>query len=528
MRQYFSKSLFIIWAIGLGLAILASIVQIIIPRIIKNFINFAIKINFQGIDLTRMILLFGCLLSLICISQALIGFTSERAMLNIRLKIFERLLQDGPQIAEMPISEIANRLTNDNEVFGKYLSTTLPNLIKNCLIFIGSLIGLTTLNAKLSFVLLICLAVLFLIINCLAAIIATLGQKFKTAGAKYLGLTINHLNNAPFISVFKRENFLKTRQTNQAKILFRLSFQAIMLQALAVPIQFLLLIAILIALFVILAKQLQQGLISPGTITAILLYMFNIVSSAGSLSESYFDLRQDQGQLKGLVRLNKTLNSAPIRSNILISDNKYCIIADHISVTVKDQTIVNNFTYKFEFGKNYLISGENGSGKTSLVSALLQIYPLSSGILQHSTKAKIAFVPQKPSLLIGTIRENLTLGAELSDQLIIQTLIDVHLWQDFKSHNGLDYFIDEQNSLSGGQLQKLAIARALLNKANVLILDEITSNLDAESTRAVKNIINHLASNITIIEITHSQPIKADSTLIRLSPNMNTRRDDNE
>lgn len=77
-------------------------------------------------------------------------------------------------------------------------------------------------------------------------------------------------------------------------------------------------------------------------------------------------------------------------------------------------------------------------------------------------------------------------------------------------------------------MQKLAIARALLNKANVLILDEITSNLDAESTRAVKNIINHLASNITIIEITHSQPIKADSTLIRLSPNMNTRRDDNE
>lgn len=102
---------------------------------------------------------------------------------------------------------------------------------------------------------------------------------------------------------------------------------------------------------------------------------------------------------------------------------------------------------------------------------------------------------------------------------MITVLQKVDLWESLREEGGLDYVIDEQNSLSGGQLPKLAIARSLLGNTNVLVLDEITSSLNKESTNKIEEIINSLGNDITIIEVTHSEPLKSHSIPIKIGEN---------
>ena len=124
---------------------------------------------------------------------------------------------------------------------------------------------------------------------------------------------------------------------------------------------------------------------------------------------------------------------------------------------------------------------------------------------------------------IGLLLEVIALGIQIYiprlDKELITVLQKVDLWESLREEGGLDYVIDEQNSLSRGQLPKLAIARSLLGNTNVLVLDEITSSLNKESTNKIEEIINSLGNDITIIEVTHSEPLKSHSIPIKIGEN---------
>ncbi|HJA72857.1 MAG TPA: ATP-binding cassette domain-containing protein [Candidatus Limosilactobacillus faecipullorum] len=124
---------------------------------------------------------------------------------------------------------------------------------------------------------------------------------------------------------------------------------------------------------------------------------------------------------------------------------------------------------------------------------------------------------------MGLLLEVIALGIQIYiprlDKELITVLQKVDLWESLREEGGLDYVIDEQNSLSRGQLPKLAIARSLLGNTNVLVLDEITSSLNKESTNKIEEIINSLGNDITIIEVTHSEPLKSHSIPIKIGEN---------
>ncbi len=181
------------------------------------------------------------------------------------------------------------------------------------------------------------------------------------------------------------------------------------------------------------------------------------------------------------------------------------------------KTIIEDLTINIEQGEKIALVGESGSGKTTLAKLLLNFYQVERGeitindynildIDMNYLREKIAYVQQETFLFSGTILENLRYGQEdlaMEDIIEVCKLSKAH---DFINEMPLRYEtrLEENGSnLSGGQRQRLAIARAMLKKPDILILDEATSNLDSITEKAIENTINEFSDKITTIIIAH-------------------------
>lgn len=179
--------------------------------------------------------------------------------------------------------------------------------------------------------------------------------------------------------------------------------------------------------------------------------------------------------------------------------------------------VLEDINLKIEKGQKVAFVGESGSGKTTLSKLLLHLYIAEKGdilingmniedIQLECLREKIAYIPQETFLFSGTIFENLTLGiddATMDDIIEASKLAQAH---DFINELPLRYetMLEENGAnLSGGQRQRLAIARAMLKKPDILILDEATSNLDSITEKALDKTINEFAKDVTTIFIAH-------------------------
>lgn len=181
------------------------------------------------------------------------------------------------------------------------------------------------------------------------------------------------------------------------------------------------------------------------------------------------------------------------------------------------QNVLEEINLEIKPGERIALVGESGSGKTTLAKLLLNLYPLEEGeilidnnnildIKKEVLRTKIAYVPQETFLFSGTIMENLALGLERISMEEIVEASKMAKAHDFINELPLRYetLLDENGAnLSGGQRQRLAIARAILKKPNILILDEATSNLDSITEAAIESTIRQLSRSMSTIIIAH-------------------------
>lgn len=181
------------------------------------------------------------------------------------------------------------------------------------------------------------------------------------------------------------------------------------------------------------------------------------------------------------------------------------------------QLVLDNFSMKVNEGESVAIVGESGAGKTTIAKLLLNLYQYEKGsitiadyalpdIQLEQLREKIAYIPQETFLFSGTIMENLTFGLEnpnIEEVIKCAKMAQIH---EFINSLPLRYetHLDENGSnLSGGQRQRIAIARAMLKKPDILILDEATSNLDAVTEKAIQDTIDSYSNGMTTIIIAH-------------------------
>jgi len=190
-----------------------------------------------------------------------------------------------------------------------------------------------------------------------------------------------------------------------------------------------------------------------------------------------------------------------------------------------DDDQFEDFSVEFVPGKTTAIVGSSGSGKSTLVKLLFRLYDVSSGAVrldgidirefdQREYRKLLAIVPQDVELFNASIRENIVLGDEFSDEEVLAALKLAVLEDRVKQMaNGLDTEVGERGvKLSGGEKQRLGIARALIRQPKILVLDEATSSLDTLSERLVKEAIYNVEHlDITVIVIAHRLSTIQDS-----------------
>ncbi|RDL35032.1 uncharacterized protein BP5553_06963 [Venustampulla echinocandica] len=179
------------------------------------------------------------------------------------------------------------------------------------------------------------------------------------------------------------------------------------------------------------------------------------------------------------------------------------------------QRCLHNINLTIPHGERVAICGRTGSGKTSLISSLLHTLSVSSGDIHLSsvplstlspdiTRSYINVLPQEPLFVIGSVRHNMTLwSTDISDKDIIRVLQRVNLWDNIESLGGLNMKLDSDRMLSQGQAQLFCLARAMLKKRSILILDEATSSVDRDSETIMQNIIRDDFESTTVIAVVH-------------------------
>ncbi|WMC93053.1 ABC transporter ATP-binding protein [Kineothrix sp. MB12-C1] len=188
---------------------------------------------------------------------------------------------------------------------------------------------------------------------------------------------------------------------------------------------------------------------------------------------------------------------------------------------IQDKPILNHVNVIFEKGSKTALIGKNGSGKSTIIGLLTRMYIPDSGQILLGDKNILSFalqeyremisiVSQQIYLFDDTIRNNICLYKEVSEDKIMQAVIDSGL-KDYIEEVSLDYLVGQNGSwLSGGQKQKIAMARALIHDKPIIILDEATSNTDVYSEMQINNLLHTRLKEKTVIVVTHKQEILKD------------------
>jgi len=265
----------------------------------------------------------------------------------------------------------------------------------------------------------------------------------------------------------------------------------------------------------------QAGTMEAGDLFTFIIYTGIIGGAIASFGSLY---TQITGALGATERILEILDSD---SELKVDSYKGTELkikgdVDYVDVsfaypTRKDIQVLKNINLNIKAGQKIALVGQSGGGKSTIVQLLMHFYKTSGGqilvdgkdISQYdlaSFRRNIGIVPQEVILFGGTIRENIAYGKPGADESeIIAAARSSNSWEFISSFpDGLDTVVGERGiKLSGGQRQRIAIARALLKDPRILILDEATSSLDAESERLVQEALDKLMQGRTSIIIAH-------------------------
>ena len=527
LSTYMRKSLGVV-VLALVLAALSAVLTIIGPDQVGKIATIMSDGLLGGIDLAA-IARVGILLAVIYGLSALFGFIQHYIMASVTLKISYRMRAElSEKINRVPQKyfnfhaqgDILSRITNDVSTLQQGLTNSLPTIISAATQFLGCLIMMFVTEWRLALVSLgITLVGLLLVV-----FIMSRSQKYFTArqeslgklngyveemysghevvrisrAAEPVGKTFDALNDAVYDANW-RSQFLSGVMQPLMNVIGNLSYVAVCVLGSILAIQGIIDIGVIVSfilyvrLFTSPLTQIAQGMTNLQTASASAHRIFDFLGS---------EEMPDESEKPELPR--------PVRGEVDF---------EHVRFSYPDspdKIIIKDFSAHVAPGRKVAIVGPTGAGKTTMVNLLMRFYEIADGcikidgvpsqdIRREDVHKLFGMVLQDTWLFEGTVRENLVYNLpDVTDEQLNRVCCACGLDKFVRSlPNGFDTVLSESTSISAGQKQLLTIARAMLQNAPMLILDEATSSVDTRTELLIQRAMDKLTENRTSFVIAH-------------------------
>lgn len=503
--------------------LLEAVFELLVPMVIAGIVDQSIPQKDQGHLWLQMGLLFvfaviGVLVALVAqfySAKAAVGFTKE--LTNDLYRHILSLPKDSRD--RLTTSSLVARLTSDTYQIQTGINQFLRLFLRAPIIVFGAIFMAYRLSPELTFWFLVMVAILTFVIVVLSRLVNPLYSSLRKKTDQLVQETRQQIQGMRVIRAFGQEK----REIENFQVLNQV-YTAIQMKtgywsSLLTPLTYLIVNGTLLVIIWNGYISIQGGWLSQGALIALINYLLQILVELIKLAMLINSLNQSYISAK---RIEEVFAEKPedIHSELQagrVSGNQVLHIQD-LTFTYPDaaQPSLRDISFDMQQGQILGIIGGTGSGKSTLVQVLLGLYQPDSGRIAlyqagnspqnlAQWRSWIAYVPQKVELFKGTIRSNLTLGME-------ETVSDQELWQALEIAQAKDFVSDKEGQLdaevqaggrnfSGGQKQRLSIARAVLHRAPFLILDDATSALDTITESNLLKAIQENLPNTSLILI---------------------------
>ena len=460
----------------------------------------------------------------------------ERVVADIRKALFNKVISMSPGFYESLLTgEILSRITTDTTLILSVVSSSVSLALRNFLLLIGGLFFMFLTSIKLSIMVLLLVPIMVVPILAMGRRLRKLSRESQSRIADSSGMASEMLLASSTIQAF---NYVKNARDNFSDIIdksFFIAKKRILVRSIITALIIFVVFVGIVAVLWVGARDVRLGIISPGYLVQFVIYSGFVAGAVAALSEIFGELQRAAGATDRIIEILKSQDPVKQLQNIKSIDRKNEILIDFKNVTFSypsrpNEIVFNDLNFFIGEGNTLALVGPSGAGKSSIFQILLRFYEFTKGSVKiaglsikeidtQTLRDLFAFVPQEPAIFANSVLENIRFGRPDANNKEVEDAAKKSAAHEFIMGlpEGYDTFVGERGVLlSVGEKQRIAIARAFLRNSPILLLDEPTASLDAESEGLIQRALKNLSKSKTVIVIAHrlSTVKKADKILV--------------
>jgi ATP-binding cassette subfamily B protein len=517
----------------------AVLTSLIPPQVLKHIIDFNLvpknndKLLTSAFAYMAAILFIGVFDFL---KEALITILGQKVTKEIRVEMAEKLEKINARFFSSNESGVVvSRFTNDVDAISSMFTSGIIGMVVDCFKIIGIVISIWMFSAKLGVIVLIILPIIY-------AITRTFQKrmlKSQTENRILVGKVNNHISesfkNAQMIKSYSKEDYMEKKYVGYLMENFKTIEKVNFYDSVFPPIIQIIRASVIAVIVILSHRQLNFLDISVGMVAATIELISNLFAPIESLG---MELQSIQQAISGIQRVNDFYNepeddckNSELKSdNIIPTREKIDLSFNDISFYYDEGTdILKNINIKINSQEKVTFVGRTGVGKSTLFRLIMGLLKPSKGSITingvdvysipNSEKRKVfGYVNQNFHMIKGTVAEQVSLRDKSISREQIEDALNFVGLSDYVAtlENGCDTEVTNGNIFSQGQKQLLAIARAIVTNPPILLLDEITANLDSITEEKVVSVLKKAGEAHTILSISHrlSSMINSDTVVI--------------
>ena len=494
--------------------------DLLVPVVIAQIIDVGIANNDHGYIVQKFFILILMAAAGLAVSitaqffaaKASVGFATE-----VRQAVFDHIQKlSYTELDTLGTDTLITRLTDDVNQVQNGVNMGLRLLLRSPFIVLGSMVMAFTINVRCALIFAVAIPVLFLVVFVIMFLSIPLFKKVQGRLDSVTRLTRENLTGVRVIRAFCREADAVAEFDESNLALTRLNEFVGKISALLNPATYVLINIATVILIRTAGVQVNLGNMQQGEIVALYNYMAQMIVELIKLASLIITLNKSMAcadRVAGILKVDSTM-TYPDKASLPTAENSdYAVAFDHVSFSYAGTGApsLSDITFSAKKGSTIGIIGGTGSGKSTLVSLISRFYDATGGEVfldgenvkdyaKEELCRKVGVVQQRAVLFKGSIRDNMKWGKEdATDAEIWEALTTAQAKEVVEGKpDQLDFMLEQNGkNLSGGQKQRLSIARALVKKPEILILDDSSSALDFATDAKLRKAVHNLEGNTT-------------------------------